>query len=212
MNPTAPDALLFIAPGCPHCPLVLQALSDLVKQGYLGRLEVVNVAVHPEAAAALGVRSAPWTRIGEFELEGAQSPQELRRWVELAGEENGFAAYIEQLLKDGQLARAEIQLEHHPERLERLLPLLEQPELPMQVRVGLGALFESFVGTATLQSLTDELGRLSTHADHRVRADACHYLGLSGGNAAVIYLQQRLDDEHPEVREIAAEALEQLAE
>ena len=64
------DALLLIATGCNHCPAVLEGLSRLLKQGRIGRLDVVNLAVHPETGQALGVRSVPWTRIGPFELEG----------------------------------------------------------------------------------------------------------------------------------------------
>ena len=53
---TPPDALLLIATGCPHCPTVLAGVGDLVKQGKIGRLEVVNIVTHPEVAQALGVR------------------------------------------------------------------------------------------------------------------------------------------------------------
>lgn len=207
---SAPDALLFIAPGCPHCPAVLQGLSDLLKQGAIGHLEVINVAVHPEQAAALGVRAAPWTRLGPFELEGAQTPQELRRWAELAGSPAGITRYLEQLLRDGQLARAEQQLARHPDWLAQLLPLLTQPDTPMQVRVGVGALLEGQAGSAELQALVPALGELSRAADHSVRADACHYLGLSGSAEAAAFLQARLADESSEVREIAGEALEML--
>ncbi|MEW6647690.1 MAG: HEAT repeat domain-containing protein [Pseudomonadota bacterium] len=210
MPATPPDALLFIAPGCPHCPVVLQALSEMVKQGGIGRLEVINVAAHPDAAAQHGVRAAPWTRLGPFELEGAQTPQELRRWLELAGSPDGITRYLEQLLRDGQLARAEQQLARHPDWLVQLLPLLTQADTPMQVRVGVGALIEGQAGSAQLQALVPALGELSGAAEHSVRADACHYLGLSGSAEAVPFLRARLEDESGEVREIAGEALEML--
>ena len=58
----APDALLLISTHCPHCPAVLAALAELVKQGAIGRLEVVNLEQHPEVGQALGVRSVPWLR------------------------------------------------------------------------------------------------------------------------------------------------------
>jgi HEAT repeat protein len=40
-----------------------------------------------------------------------------------------------------------------------------------------------------------------------VRADACHYLGLTGAGAAADYIRPLLDDKDAEVREIAAESL-----
>jgi len=55
------------------------------------------------------------------------------------------------------------------------------------------------------------LGLLSLHADARVRADACHYLGLTADAAARPWLEKRLSDEDADVREIAAESLNTLA-
>lgn len=205
-----PDALLFITPGCPHCPMVLQGLSELVKQGLIGRLEVVNAALRPERAAELGIRTAPWTRIGPFILEGSQTPAELKKWAELAGSEKGVGEYLKQLLTEGNLAIAERFVGEHPEYLATTLPLIGDPESPIQVRLGIGALFEGQPGSEALQSLVAELGKMSQHEDHRVRSDACHFLGLSQSRAAIPFLQQRIDDEHPEVREITEEALEAL--
>ena len=45
------------------------------------------------------------------------------------------------------------------------------------------------------------------HADHRVRADACYLLGLTGSADARTYIEVCLDDAHAEVREIAAKAM-----
>ena len=71
------QATLLIGPGCPHCATTLAALSELVKKGRLGQLNVINVALEPEAARARGVRSVPWMELGPFELAGAHSEAEL---------------------------------------------------------------------------------------------------------------------------------------
>jgi hypothetical protein len=81
----------------------------------------------------------------------------------------------------------------------------------MNVRVGASVVFENHAGSAALQTLIPKLGVLSAHADARVRADACHYLGLAGDAAARVYLGLRLADKNAEVREIAADSLETLA-
>ena len=78
-----PEAVLLLSTQCPHCPTVLQGLSELVKQGVISRLEVVNINVRPEIAERHGIRSVPWVKIGDFELEGLHSPAELRRWAGL---------------------------------------------------------------------------------------------------------------------------------
>ncbi|MGE0081890.1 MAG: HEAT repeat domain-containing protein [Thiohalomonadaceae bacterium] len=206
-----PDALLLVAPGCPHCPGVLDALGALVKEGVIGRLEVINVAVHPERAAALGVRGVPFTRLGPFELDGARTAAELRRWAERAAHPRGMAEYLEQMLAEGGLAKVEAMLAAEPARFPQLLGLMEDAELPLQVRLGIGAVIEGLAGTPVLQEAVPVLARLTGHADHRVRGDACHFLGLTLSPAARPALEACLGDPHPEVREIAREALEGIA-
>ena len=210
MSSNAPDAMLFITPGCPHCPVVLQGLSELVKEGAIGALEVVNVAERPERAAELGVRSAPWTRIGHYILQGAQSPAELKAWAERAADDAGDTEYLRELVGSGRLDEAEAYVGEQADRLKGVIPLLEETDAPMQVRLGAGALLESQAGSETLQALIPELGGLTRHADHRIRGDACHYLGLTGSADAISYLRACENDSSQEVREIAAESLESL--
>ncbi len=76
-----PDALLFLSSHCPHCPAVLAGLSELVKRGSIGRLEVINLEQHPEAPAALQVRTVPWLRLGPYILTGARTLGELETWA-----------------------------------------------------------------------------------------------------------------------------------
>lgn len=211
MPATPPDALLFITPGCPHCPVVLQGVSDMVKQGTLGKLTVVNVASHPELAAEHGVRAAPWLRLGPFTLTGAQTPAQLRQWAEWAGSEEGLQHYLVHLFKEGDLQAAEAFVAAEPQRLGLLLATLANPEEAITVRLGATALLEGYAGRGELQALLPQLTALSRHDDHRIRADACHLLGLTASPAARPILEARLGDENAEVREIAQEALQALA-
>jgi len=207
MPANTPDALLFITPGCPYCPVVLQGLSDLVKQAAIGKLTVVNVAAHPELAAEYGVRAAPWLRLGPFTLTGAHTPAELRQWTEWSSGEEGITHYVEHLLKEGKFKQAGIFIAEDTQRLKPLLSIVANPEKSIEVRVGVDALLESYGNTPALQSLLPQLAELTRHKDHRVRADACNLLGLSGSEAARPYLETCTHDISDEVREIAAESL-----
>lgn len=207
MPATVPDALLFITPGCPHCPVVLQGLSDLLKQATIGKLTVVNVAAHPELAAEYGVRAAPWLRLGPYTLTGAQTTAELRQWVEWSRGDEGIAHYVEHLLKQGGFKQAGIFIAEDTLRLKPLLAIVADPEKSIEVRVGVDALLESYSNTPALQNLLPQLAALTHHTDHRVRADACNLLGLSGSAAARLYLETCVNDSSDEVREIAAESL-----
>ncbi|MDD5249043.1 MAG: hypothetical protein PHY45_08660 [Rhodocyclaceae bacterium] len=114
------------------------------------------------------------------------------------------------LLKEGGLATVKEMIAAQPQLLADLLPIVANPEASMNVRVGASVVFEHHAGSAALQALVPKLGVLSTHADARVRADACHYLGIAGATAARLYLALRLNDRSAEVREIAADSLEAL--
>ncbi len=203
----APDALLLIATGCPHCPTVLAGVSELVKQGKIGRLDVVNVTMHPEVAEQYGVRGVPWLRLGPFELDGLRSPAELKLWAERAGTHEGMAEYFRELLDTGQLARVIDALRRDDTQLDALLMLLADPETVLTVRVGIGAVMEEFAGEKTLQKLVPELGKLTQSRDSHIRGDAAHYLGLARDRRAVGYLKPLVNDPEQQVREIAQESL-----
>lgn len=208
---SAPDALLLISSHCPHCPAMLAALADLLKQGTIGRLEAVNLEQHPEVGQALGVRSVPWVRIGRIELAGAHSKAELAEWAGKAGSEAGLADWFHMLLKEGQLPRAQAAIEADPALLAAVLPIVGNVEASLNVRLGAGVLLENFAGTDTLRALLPRLGELSQHEDARIRADACHYLGLTGDAAARSWLDARLTDGDADVREIATESLQNIS-
>ena len=206
----APDALLLISTHCPHCPAMLSTLTDMVKQGTIGRLEAVNLEQRPEVGQALGVRSVPWVRIGRIELAGVHGKAELADWAAKADSEEGLADYFHMLLKEGQLPRVQTLIDAEPALLAAVLPIVGNVDASLNVRLGAGVLFEAFAGTRTLAALIPQLGELSWHADARVRADACHYLGLSGDATARPWLDARTTDDDADVREIAAESLESL--
>ncbi|MGD9786607.1 MAG: HEAT repeat domain-containing protein [Sulfuricellaceae bacterium] len=209
MNP--PDALILIAPGCPHCPGVLEGLSRLLKEGVIGRLEAVNVAVYPERAEELGVKGVPWVRLGPYELEGAITLDELRRRAQAGESIAGLADYFLELLKTGRRVKVEALAWERPERLLALLELLRDPHSSMAVRLGIGAVMEEFQGTGVTDILIPGLGELTRHDDRLVRADACHFLSLIGGAGILPFMRACLDDPDPEVREIAAEVLDETA-
>jgi len=210
MPSTPPDALLLVAPGCPHCAAVLAALAELVKKGTIGRLEVVNIAIHPDAAQAVGTRSVPWIRIGTYELTGNYTQAELTQWAERAQEAKDANAYIKELLEQQRLDQAVAYAKAHPEQLPALLTLLQEKDQSLTVRFGLGALFEELADTPALAALVPALGELSRHDQANLRADAAHYLGLSGSAEAIPFLEPLLEDPDPNVREIAADSLERL--
>jgi hypothetical protein len=206
----APDALLLIATGCAHCPVVLEGLAQLIKQGRIGRLEVVNIVEHPEVAQAVGTRSVPWTRIGPFELEGLLSPAELGKWTDQAQRDEGIADYFSHLLETQRPHQVSTFLQRRADSLPVLISLLESEQTPMAVRIGIGVVLEELQGSELLNRALPHLIKLTHSPQANLRADAAHYLGLTHNNSVAPILRELLQDEHADVREIAADALEML--
>lgn len=206
-----PDALLYIATGCPHCPTVLAGLTELIKSGHIGRLEVVNITRHPELARVQGVRAVPWLQLGPFELTGLRAPAELAQWAARAHTPEGMADYLRELLTEGNLGKARATLQRAPQpTAAALVRLLGDTAAELQVRVGVSALLEELEGGATLAAQVAALGVLTRHADARIRIDAAHTLGLSHAPAARPFLEELQHDGDAEVREVAQESLAAL--
>jgi HEAT repeat protein len=205
--PTPPDALLLIAPGCPHCPTVLQGLSELLKSGRIGRLEVVNIGVHPDVAQTHNVRAVPWLRLGPFVLTGLQSPAVLAQWVERAQSTDGINEYLRERLADGDIAGVLATLQHTPQIAIALVHWLGDPQAELQVRLGAAAVIEHLEGSDTLASLIDALTALTTHADPRMRMDAAYALGLTHNAAVRSTLEGLRQDADASVRETAEDSL-----
>jgi hypothetical protein len=202
-----PDALLLLTGGCPHCPAMHHALTGLLKEGVIGRLEAINVAVHTEVAEERGVQSVPWTKIGPYEIQGLISPAELRRYAQGVDDEAVFDAYVLDLLKSGKRARFEALVKQEPQRIHALARLMTNPESSMAIRLGIGAVLEEFQGTGLSEALVPELGALLGSDDALLRADACHFLTLIGGEVVRPFMQTCLNHADAEIREVAQEWL-----
>lgn len=204
---SAPDALLLMTGGCPHCPAALQALTALLKEGAIGQMRVINVAVHIEEAESRGVQSVPWIRIGPFEVEGVASPARLRELAQGVNDDGVFDAWLLETLKAGKRQKFEALLKNEPQRVHALARLMQNPEASMAVRLGVGAVLESLRGTGLGDPLIPAMGEMLASDDRLLRADACHFLTLIGGEAIRPHMLACVEDGGPEIREIAEEWL-----
>ncbi len=191
---------------------MIENLSRLVKEGRLGRLEIVNLETDPDIAAELGIRTVPWFRIGNFLFDGVMPYDELAEWAQLAADNSGQMDYLIYQLEHQQLAEVVRQVREHPSYLIELIPLIGDLEAPMAVRIGIGALIEELEQDPALEQAVPALERLTLSPEPQVRADACHYLGLCGDPVAIPVVRNLLDDDDAEVGEIAAETLAMLHE
>ena len=205
---TPPDALMLMGTHCPYCPGVLKSLQALVASGHISHLETHNIEENPEIARKLGVRSVPWVRIGDFELEGLRSEKELREWAVKAATNTGQTDWLEEQLSSGNISKPLERIKSDPSVMDDLLKLFANPDTQMNTQIGISAIMEDLQGTDTLRAVVDQLGELTQHKDAQVRGDTCHYLALSGSPKAAAFIKPLLDDSDANVREIAKESLE----
>lgn len=187
--------------------MVLESLTQQLKQGNLARLDAVNIVNSPEVAQQLGVRSVPWTRIGRFELDGVMSPKEVSQWIERTALETGVADYFSESLAAQRSDKVIHWLEESPQDLQVLLELQENDATPMAARIGIGVVMEQLEGDPRLSHALPTLITLSRSKQANIRADVAHYLGLTHHPDARPALLEMVNDSHPDVREIAEESL-----
>jgi len=199
---------LFIAPGCSHCPNVLQALSELIKDGEIAEMEVSNMALVPEKAHKLNIRSVPWIKIGPFELTGAQTKAELQTWISRSQSETGMQAYFNELLTTGELNKVIALLKKEPALFKHLPLMMQDKNTSLGAKIGIGAIFEEFQGSRDIQALIPSLTDLLKSEQASIRNDACYYLGLSESPDAIEPIKTLANDDTEEVRESVRDALD----
>jgi glutaredoxin len=210
MSTHIPDVLMLLGTQCPYCAPVLDTLSQLVKKGKIGKLEVVNLEQHPEIARELGVRGVPWVRIGPFELTGLLSPAKLESWVSRVGSDEGMQDYFSELLDFGDLDKVEAIIRKQPDDFKHLLAIFPNPDATLNMRLGVGAIMETFADSEIMHRHVDGLAALTRHDSSQVRIDACHYLSLTGLESVRQHIEPLLDDPDDTVKESAKECLDEL--
>jgi len=211
-NITPPTVLMLMGTRCSYCGPMMQILAELMKAGKIGELRIVNIENASELATELGVRSVPWLQIGPFELAGSRTKQELLLWLERASSFDGVTEYLEEVLAEGNIKYANRLVQRYPQALENVIDLMADPEAKINVRLGVGVIIEELAETEQFKAVIPRLIDYLSDDDARIRGDACHYLSLTRDPAYIPLFEKLLSDESEEVREIAQDSLDDLAE
>ncbi len=207
------SATMLLTSECPHCPTVLAGLMPLIKSGQLSTLEVINLNQQPQAAEQYHTRTVPWVQfkfpLGKFEFEGLHSELELQQWCVDSKTIKGISNYCLMLLDQGKINELTKLVTSYPDWLHAALLLVENEDTSLTIRVGISAIFES-LKAAQFTPIYEALLLMTKNNLARVRSDACFYLSLTKNPQAITTLTNCLNDANNEVKEIAAEAIEEL--
>lgn len=113
-------------------------------------------------------------------------------------------------LSTGRAAEVSTHLQQNPADMQVIMQLLGDKHTPLSVSIGIGVVMEDFADSELLRQYIPDLAQHSQHRLARIRADACHYLGLSADPQAIPPLQACLQDRDPSVQEVASDALAEL--
>jgi len=212
---TTITATMLLTSSCPHCPTVLSGLMTLIKSGEISDLKIINLNEQPEAAEIYNTRTVPWVQfqfpLGHFEFEGLYSETELQQWCTDSKTLEGISKYCLMLLDQGKISELTKILNRYPDWLHATLLLVEDIDTSLTIRVGISAIFES-LEAQQFEPIYEALIMMTKNNLARIRSDACFYLSLTKNPAAIETLQSCLKDENKEVKEIAADAIEELEE
>lgn len=209
MNPNRIE--LFVMPGCPICPQMERLFTQLRDEGLLGELEIIDISQHPDRARELGIRSAPSYLVNGVLFSGLKQRGEIEQLLE-QNEAGKWRSLLSEELAEGGMERArEAVLEEEAAR-EALFDLLEDPETPLVVRIGLSAIIEELAERGLLEEHEPRLLQLAGHEDERIALDGLYYLSmLHTPNATETLTRIAADEEHP-LRQQARELIEEQAE
>ncbi|MCU0557838.1 MAG: thioredoxin family protein [Desulfobacterales bacterium] len=200
---------VFVAPGCPFCPRVVDQAVDLVAHDTRLRLEVWDAALFPEKAAACGVRSVPTVLLGmRFRWTGAVSAAEIREACEVLAKGVLGAAAMQRMIEEGNAFEMVRLFQENGATAPAFLDLLTHPALPL--RLGAMAVMETLAETdprlagGVLPSLWERFGTAET----AVKGDILYVIGEVGDGRWESTLAVIVDSAgDAEVRAAAAEAL-----
>ncbi len=206
------EVKVFVAPICPHCAQVVEALNKIAIANPNVKVKVIDVTLYPELGEKYGVTSAPTVVVGDVKLVGEYSTEELFDWVRkvLCGEDYRTEYYVT-LLKEGRIDEVKADIDSD-EKLLALVNVLEKPEI--MARVGAIMVLEEICSDPeklkiVKDRLVEMLERGETKEDNTIIQDVIYLLGKIGDKND-LKLLEKLKDKGEDIRDAVEEAIEEI--
>jgi alkyl hydroperoxide reductase subunit AhpF len=199
---------VLVAPTCPNCPRVVAACGEVAVEHPEIQLVIIDAQYLTELAGSC--RSVPMAIIeGTHTVVGMLTAAELRQLLEQRGEPGFELKALASMIENGRVKEA-VPLLVAQQGHEALAALLQGGT--MQQRMGLMLAVEMALEQDPhgLDGAVPHLLPLLEADDATVRGDTADLLGQIGAPGARKALKGLLQDENPDVREMAAESLAML--
>jgi hypothetical protein len=199
---------LLVAPTCPNCPTVVRACGQVAAVAPQLTMTVIDVQFFTELAGSC--RSVPTLIIdGAYTVVGPISTPELVELLERRRQPGYLAVALASMLEAGRLSEIGPLLQSE-DGAAALASIMRDGS--MQQKMGLMLAVEEVLETQphALDGAAKELIPLLSSEVVTVRGDVADLLGRIGTPGARDALSRLLQDENPDVREAAEEALSLL--
>lgn len=207
------NIILLMAQMCPHCPQVVHAAVSLAAGRPVLTLCIVDALEFPNLADRFKVKSTPTVVIDEgMTVVGHITMNDLAQRVALAAEPDSLTATLDSMIKSGRAEDA-ARLMCARGKPEALLPIYQSKEFSLRMGA-LVAMEEALeINPAIFDSVLDRLTAFLSDEEVGLRGDTAEFLGKMRNPAAAPTLRNvAANDSDPDVREAAAEALQNLEE
>jgi thioredoxin-like negative regulator of GroEL len=197
---------LFVMPGCAICPQMEHLFSNMLHQGEISSLDIIDVTEHEELAKQHHIRSVPFYLINGIGFTGARSADEIRALLK-QDEVGNWKETLVQALSQGELDTAEKAISENESARDAMIGLLKAADTALVVRIGLTAVIETFADQDWMLDYQDHIIDMTDHADQRIAVDALYYLSLIASSGSLDHLECVATNSNGELSEHARELL-----
>lgn len=205
------ELLVFIASACPHCPDAVRIANSLALSSQKITTTIIDAQLFPGPAGRYGVKSVPLTMLdGELSIIGVRSFEEIaQRILERETGEHGLSILLS-LIEQNRLAEAAELICSDGQAFF----VTAWRKSTLSSRIALMLIAEEIIerNSPALETCISELIHSLHSEDDALRGDTADLLGCIGHPSSIGELKKLVDDPNPEVSEIAAEALEDIAQ
>jgi alkyl hydroperoxide reductase subunit AhpF len=192
---------VFIASACPHCPQAVRAANRIALTTPQVTTVIIDAQQFPDLADRFKAKSVPLTVIdGEMSITGVIPPAKLVEKILTRDNAEIFLSLVETGRFDDALKKIHDGFTS------------AWKKSATQLRMGLMMVAEKALtqDPHSMNSLVPDLLPATKSADAALRGDTADLLGQIGHPSATEALKALLNDENPDVAEIAQDALDEI--
>ncbi len=206
------DLKVFVGAACTHCPVTVRSALRLALATPHVQLSVIDAQHFPDLAARFGVRSVPLTVIDDgVTLIGEFSTDALLQRLRQHGNDAYRLDLFRSLVEHGRFDEAAARI-CEPRCAVPFVILWRDSATAQRVALLLTVEKALEQDASALDPVVGGMLPLLASGDAALRGDTADLLGRIGNDQAREALKPLLSDSNPDVAEIAAEALEEIAQ